>query len=135
MAKRHKKHRKDRVIYRNIKSKEADYEKIARAEIEKLSEIRRKNIETTEKAKEGKKGFGRFLAGFGPALQRANINAQINQRRKFLRAKQDVRNIKTSVEVEKAKEELAVLRRKRMVTSEDIFGGTKSNVKKVNFGI
>ena len=72
------------------------------------------------------------MAGVGPALQRANINKEINQQRQFLKGKQDLRNLKTRVEMQKAREELNTKVRNSMINYEDIFKGIPQP-KKIDF--
>jgi len=111
-----------------------DEEKKAKEEIERLETLKQKNIEAATKAKEGRGRFGRLLTGFQYGLARGGINKQISQQQNFLKSKQAVRNIKSAVEFEKTKSELSELRKKNVVSYDNLFGeGKPSGTKQVKW--
>lgn len=127
------KHRKTKVrtkvIYRQ-KPESTNYESQAKKDIEELEAKRLKNIQETEKMKEGKKGFDKFLIGVKQGMGRASINQQISAKRNYLQGTQQVRNLKTQAEAAKIRTELAELHKKNTITFNDLQGmGSSSKVK------
>lgn len=76
------------------------------------------------KAKEGKKGFGKFLVSIRGGLARGQINKRINEQRKFTQLKSQEKLFKQQASTLKARAELQKYAPKPLkLGSTDIFGG------------
>jgi hypothetical protein len=134
------KHRKvkTKIVYRHIKPSEPQFNSSkVKDEIKEL-ESRKLQIRADKlKSQEGKKGIGKFFAGFGGMAKAAAVNREINERRQTLRAVtgyekagEQTKLIRRRTDLEKAKTEFNEARRKNQVNfgssgpikQSDIFG-------------
>jgi len=93
-----------------------------RKEIEVLQAKKKEVQAEVEKSKEGKKGFAKFAAGLSGIGRQAGLNKSISDKRKILgthagleRIKTQTAVVKQQVELQKARGQLASLRKKNQV--------------------
>jgi len=121
---------KTKIVYRE--KKPTINTSVLKSDISKLEERKKQIARKVKSEKKGKKGLGKIWTGIRGGLAQASINAKIKERQTAIRQPIQLQNIKQKIEVEKAKSELAELRKKREVSFEDL-GGLSSGKKQVNF--
>lgn len=123
---------KTKIVYRYKKPIE-DTSKKYKEEIKELEEKKSQLKQKVEQAKENKGRFGRLLIGIKGGLVAGNINKEISMKKRLAIQPEQIQGIKRQIELEKAREELAKIRKRRSqsISFESLGGNEKT--RSINF--
>lgn len=72
--------------------------------------------------------------GFKGFVQKASINAAINDRKRLINNRRAITKVKVQTELEEARGRLNALRKKNAITLDSLYGNTDKKDKGVDFG-